>query len=493
MSCCPGLAKCRNRWPKAIIQTPLPGMGGAFCLPISMENPAIATAPDVPDCALTPRALSQDNLATGVRRTTSPNGDIGTLGAVVLFQSDPAAQGTEGRSGIAPGHATLGDVQTDNSKGIGLGTQLVPTEDADIDAPLHLTQIKREDGGNGGGGGDPGAVTQGEKGQEEGGMVRVRDIEGEEDLACQVLHPCDNQLIAVFGDSIHCNDGNHLDGGIADNGVWQGRYDRVVSHPHPMYNPPKGGIGQRVIAKLAREFRGMREQKWNSERTLIFAACVLRKSPGIIHARDIKRRVERRLTLWVGGQYNALVQDIIGEAMRGVGSGQDMADKERVAQKYNHMVLDGKLHTAVCFATACNGSGVLLPQNACTKTGQPVMEVLQSKHSDTRIPNRGDPDCIAFEHYNKVPMALPMDCTSKDLEALALRMNGSAGLSSFDTVMLRNCLLWYGRASSKLRQEMANWVEWLSNESPLGRPTVHSCAEDLLRWTSSPGSGRGNR
>ncbi len=23
---------------------------------------------------------------------------------------------------------------------------------------------------------------------------------------------------------------------------------------------------------------------------------------------------------------------------------------------------------------------------------------------------------------------------------------------------------------------------------PLGRPTVHSCAEDLLRWTSSPGS-----
>jgi hypothetical protein len=71
----------------------------------------------------------------------------------------------------------------------------------------------------------------------------VRDIKGEEDLACQVLHPCDNQLIAVFGDSIHFNKGRHLDGGIADNGVRQGRYDRVVSHPHPMYNPPKRGIG----------------------------------------------------------------------------------------------------------------------------------------------------------------------------------------------------------------------------------------------------------
>ncbi len=88
-----------------------------------------------------------------------------------------------------------------------------------------------------------------------------------------------------------------MDGGIADNGIWQGRYNRVVSHPHPMYNPPKEGVGQRVIATLAREFRGMREQKWNSECALIFAACVLRKSPGVICERDIKRRVERRLTL----------------------------------------------------------------------------------------------------------------------------------------------------------------------------------------------------
>jgi hypothetical protein len=152
--------------------------------------------------------------------------------------------------------------------------------------------------------------------------------------------------------------------------------------------------------------------------------------------------------------------------MRGVGSRRDTANEELTAQKYNHMVLDGKLRATVHFAVARNGGGVLLPQDACTKTGQPVMEVLQSQHPDTRIPNLGDPDCIAFEHYNEVPMALPMDCTSKDLEALALRMSGSAGLSSFDAVMLRNCLLWYGRASSKLRQEMANWVEWLSNESP---------------------------
>ncbi len=108
---------------------------------------------------------------------------------------------------------------------------------------------------------------------------------------------------------------------------------------------------------------------WNLECTLIFAVCVLWKSPGIIRARDIKCRVERRLTLWIGGQYDALVQDIVGEAMRGVGSGRDTAKEELIARKYNHMVLNGKLRAAVCFVMACNGGGVLLPQDACTKTG----------------------------------------------------------------------------------------------------------------------------
>ena len=144
MSCCPGLAKCRNHWSEAIVYTPPPGTGSTFCLPISVENLAIATAPDVPDpFATTPRALSQDNLATGARRTTSPDGDIGTSGAVVLFQPDPVAQGTGGRSGIAPSHTTPRNVQTDNSGGIKLGTQAtVPSEDDGIDAPPNLTQIE---------------------------------------------------------------------------------------------------------------------------------------------------------------------------------------------------------------------------------------------------------------------------------------------------------------------------------------------------------------
>ena len=260
----------------------------------------------------------------------------------------------------------------------------------------------------------------------------------------------------------------------------------MVAYPHPMYNPPKGRVGHRVVSAMAREFTGVRERKWNSERALIFAACVLRKSPGVIRARDIKRWVERRLTLWIDGSYDALVQDIVGEAMRGVGGGRGTIDEDLVARKYNSMVLDGKLRAAVRFATERDGGGVLLPQDACTKTGRPVMEVLLSQHPDSRIPNLEDPHCT-FEHYDEVPAAMTTDCTPEDLETLALRMSRSAGPSSFDAVMLRNCLLRYGRASGKLRQELAEWVEWLSNGSPPWAAYRALSAEDLSRWTSSQG------
>ena len=87
------------------------------------------------------------------------------------------------------------------------------------------------------------------------------------------------------------------------------------------------------------------------------------------------------------------------------------------------MVLDGKLRAAVRFATDRGGGGVLLPQDSCTKTGRPVMEVLRLQHPDTRIPDLKDPHCIAFEQYDEVPVEIPMDCTTEDLETLALQMS----------------------------------------------------------------------
>jgi hypothetical protein len=61
--------------------------------------------------------------------------------------------------------------------------------------------------------------------------------------------------------------------------------------------------------------------------------------------------------------------------MRGVGSCRDTADEELTAQKYNHMVLDGKLHAAVPFAMARRtpvASGRLHQDRTTSDGGAPI-------------------------------------------------------------------------------------------------------------------------
>ena len=90
----------------------------------------------------------------------------------------------------------------------------------------------------------------------------------------------DRKLRAVYGDTIHRNDGRHLDWGIANDAVWQARYDAVVANPHQLYLPPQGKVGAEVVSLMASELCGVRECKWNSERPLILMACILRHKHG---------------------------------------------------------------------------------------------------------------------------------------------------------------------------------------------------------------------
>ncbi len=71
----------------------------------------------------------------------------------------------------------------------------------------------------------------------------------------------DRKLRAVYGDTIHRNNGRHLNGGIADDQIWQARYDAVVANPHQLYLPPQGKIRAEVVSLMASKLRGVRGRK----------------------------------------------------------------------------------------------------------------------------------------------------------------------------------------------------------------------------------------
>ena len=59
----------------------------------------------------------------------------------------------------------------------------------------------------------------------------------------------------------------------------------------------------------------MRERRCNSEKLLIFAPCILRKTATARKAPEIKQVIWSRLNAWIKGDFDALVKELDDLAM----------------------------------------------------------------------------------------------------------------------------------------------------------------------------------
>ena len=143
----------------------------------------------------------------------------------------------------------------------------------------------------------------GDGGEENAAADRRRELAGGEDVSSlappKVLteegadlpgyapSAADLKLQAVLGDYPHQNDGTHLDGGVRDDKVWQQRWRLVVAEQMALYRVPSGAVGRRFVQRMAEEWKGVRDRKWNAERPLLFAAVVLQRKLGVRGAKEI--------------------------------------------------------------------------------------------------------------------------------------------------------------------------------------------------------------
>lgn len=322
------------------------------------------------------------------------------------------------------------------------------------------------------------------------GMARaaIVDWETEDDLTNQVISLADESLLEVYGDTVHRNGGQHLHGGIRDDVDWQDLHEAVVGYDHLMYEPPMCRVGARFVSLLAKEWKGVRERRWNAERPLIFPAAILCKSPSITKAQDIKPRLMKRMDLWEAGHQLAIIQDCVEEAHRRIRGCRDQTFEAK-ARRYNDLALNGKLRAAIRGITERDGGGVLLPEDRCTKDdSKTVREVLEAKHPALRVPDLADPDCLCFEEYpDGVPAAMPVNVSSDAVTKMAPHLSGGAGPSGVDANMLRLWLTRFNRASGELREEMAYWQDWLANHSPPWAAYRAVMARRLVALDKQPG------
>ena len=285
------------------------------------------------------------------------------------------------------------------------------------------------------------------------------------------LTAADRQLLGIFGNTIHLNDGTHLNGGIGVNKdtKWQRLYNRVASCSLPLYNLPNGRWAQRFLTTLTDLWVGVIQHHWNSERPLVFQTVILRHVRGITRFDDIKPIVWGQLDAWDAGRYVALVKGVKEVSLNSSGGGrrvevQRQDDATSLTHRYDAMVLGGKVRAAVRIVTNRGTGGPYRPNDLDSKSGRTVINVHWDKHPDCVVPSEEDFD--AYPDADDLLDTMPVYCYEECVAKAVAHLSSSAGPCGVEADMLKHWLLCHGTHSERLREAMADWVDWLSNGLP---------------------------
>ncbi len=274
----------------------------------------------------------------------------------------------------------------------------------------------------------------------------------------------------VFGDHIHDNDGTHLTGGLPEevDKKWQDWYKSLIATPSRAYTLRRNGTSKRFLSILTEELQNVRKHRTaNFERVLVFIMVILESTPHIKRQKDINRRLNDRLDLWLSGNQHALYHDtVLEKAKRDKPSKRAFTLEER-ARRFDAMLKSGRTKEAMQLLTSTESKGVLDPEDIDPKTNRKVIEVLRDKHPELRTPDLNTTEGrLAFEQYDFLPDAVPLRVSAETIATSATKLKGSGGPSGTDAVTLKNWLLGHGKVSFRLRCELAHWTEWLANHSP---------------------------
>ena len=105
---------------------------------------------------------------------------------------------------------------------------------------------------------------------------------------------------------------------------------------------------------------------------------------------------------------------------------------------------------------------ILQPGEWCTKTGDPVMDVLRSKQPEARTPTAASLDL----YPDRPPELTPVDITDDMVTAVAGQLSGGAGPGRTESVSLQHWLLRFRAASRELRLIVGDFTEWMGNGRP---------------------------
>ena len=269
-----------------------------------------------------------------------------------------------------------------------------------------------------------------------------------DNVQCPIPAYIDDFMTKAYGGTLLISDGDDR------SSQWCQGWEAVVKLNARHYVLPGGLVGQNFVDMMTAELNHLTLDHYPAERCLVFGFVILQKDRMIKKGSDIRRLLEKHLTLWQEDKFDLLVQEATQcDHLVHFIYPRSKNFEDHVIRVFSKLMLEGNVRAAVHLVTEHAGGGVLDP-DAIIPYGQNgsifVRDALLRKHPEPCVPPTSVlPCCDALSLFEDVKVCVA------HVQAVACMIQGGAGPGGCDAAHWCDILLCYGAHSGYLRDSVA--------------------------------------
>jgi hypothetical protein len=232
---------------------------------------------------------------------------------------------------------------------------------------------------------------------------------------------------------------------------------KLAAFPQQSYAIGKDKVGRAFLDQLLAEFQKLLRREINADQLLLFIMVILQRDPNVRTGSAIRKRIAHRLRSWAEGKIDMLVEDTEADLKKLLKStrGGAVTSKQRY-KRFHHLLIHKGITEAMAYIGNCEKGALLFPDDIDEKTGEPVADVLRSKHPKATKP----PD---LPDLGPMPELVTVDITPEMVADCAKTLRGAAGLGGSETSEVRRWFTAFGDRSRALCRVVAELGSWMAN------------------------------